>query len=183
MTKQTLPMTQHHELAQEPFKPSDRQKERKAALKRFNRLYVFTPIITIAVIFVLIIVSMVIAVFYMSINNNVNEKLISFISGLADITVIIFTLPLIIIMISGPLLLGVLINNSRNRRKMGKSAFDQGGKLQVLLWRMDKFMEQIQTKTNEVAPRMADQVIRFNESIAYIKGFIQQITSYFKRSS
>lgn len=180
MTKQTIPTT--YDYQPEPFNPNDRQKEREAALKRFNRLYVLTPIILISVVSVLIIVLMVITVLYMSISNNVNEALISFFSGLADITIIMFTIPMIILMISGPLLLAAMINNSRNRRKAGKPAFDQGGKFQVLLWKMDNLIEKSQNKTNEVAPQLADKVIQFNESIAYTGGFIKQITSYFKRS-
>ena len=183
MTKQTTSTTQQFQPLPEPFEPNERQLEREAALKRFNRLYVLTPIIAISVISVLIIVLMVVAVIAMSISDNVNEEFLLFISGLADITIIMFTIPMIILMISGPLLLVAMINNSRNRRKLGKPAFDQGGKFQVLLWRMDNLIERTQNKTNEVAPQMADQVIRFNESIAYIGGFINQIKSYFKRSS
>lgn len=183
MTEQSSSQTQYYELTPEPFKPNERQREREAALKRFNRLYVLTPIIAFSVISVLIILLMVIAVIAMSISDTVNEEFISFISGLADITIIMFIIPMIIVMISGPLLLAAMINNSRNRRKLGKPAFDQGGKFQVLLWRMDNLIERTQNKTNEVAPQMADQVIRFNESIAYVGGFLNQIKSYFKRSS
>ncbi len=181
MTKQTTPNNYNYQ--PEPFKPSDRQKEREAALKRFNRLYVLTPIIAISVISVLIIVLMVVAVLYMSINEEVNQEFISFMSGLADITIITFIFPMIILMISGPALLGAMINASSKRRKAGKPAFDQGGKLQVLFWRMDSLIERSQTKTNEIGPQAADKVIRFNESIAYVGAFLKQIASYFKRSS
>ena len=33
-----------------------------------------------------------------------------------------------------------------------------------------------QNKTNEIAPQLADQVIRFNESIAYVSAFSKQIS-------
>ena len=178
MTQQISPKTPY----QEPFKPSDAQQEREAALKRFNRLYVLMPIILFCVISVLIIAAMIVAVLVMSVTDNVNEELISFISGLADITIITFTIPMIILMISGPLLLMAMINNSRKRRKAGKPAFDQGGSFQVLLWKMDNLIQKSQNKTNEIAPQMADQVIRFNESIAYVAAFLKQIVSYFKRS-
>jgi len=183
MTEQTTSTTNYYQPTPEPFKPNDRQKEREAALKRFNRLYVLTPIIVISVISVLLIVLMVIAVLYMSISDNVNAELISFFSGLADITIIMFTIPMIIVMISGPALLIAMINASQKRRKSGKPAFDQGGKFQVLLWRMDNLIERSQNKTNEVAPQMAEQVIRFNETLAYISAFFKQIATYFKRSS
>ena len=178
MTQQTSPTTQYPE----PFKPSKTQIEREAALKRFNRLYVLMPIILFSVISVLIIALMSIAVLVMSISDSVNLEFVSFISGLADITIIMFTIPMIIVMISGPLLLGVMINNSRNRRKLGKPAFDQGGSFQVLLWKLDNLIQKSQTKTNEIAPKMADQVIRFNESLSFTGAFLKQITSYFKRS-
>ncbi|MBE2220569.1 MAG: hypothetical protein IAF02_03460 [Anaerolineae bacterium] len=178
MTQQTSPITPY----QEPFKQSEAQLKREAALKRFNRLYVLTPIILFCVISVMIIVAMIVAVLVMSFTDNVNPALLSFFSGLADITIIMFTFPMIILMVSGPLLLGAMINNSRKRRKLGKPAFDQGGSFQVLLWKIDNLIEKSQNKTNEVAPQMADQVIRFNESIAYVVAFFKQLASYFKRS-
>ena len=177
----TTPTTPDHE----PFKLGTAQREREAALKRFNRLYVLVPIIVVSVISVLIIALMIVAVLAMSISDTVNPDFISFVSGLADITIIMFTIPMIILMISGPMLLGAMINNSRKRRKLGKPAFDQGGSFQVLLWKLDNLIQKSQTKTNEVAPQMADQVIRFNESLAYTVAFagvfLKQIASYFKR--
>lgn len=178
MTKQTTPTTVYHE----PFKPSATQREREAALKRFNRLYVLMPVIAITVISVLIITVMIIAVLVMAFSDTGNAKFLSFLSGLADITIIMFTIPMIILMISGPLLLGGMINMSRNRRKLDKPAFDQGGSLQVLLWKMDNLIQKSQEKTNEIAPKMADQVIRFNESLAYVAAFFKQIANFFKRS-
>jgi uncharacterized membrane protein len=179
MTQQTSPTTSYPE----PFNPSEVQREREASLKRFNRLYVLLPIILIGIISVVIIIAMITTVIAMSITDTVNESLISFISGLADITIILFTIPMIILMISGPVLLGAMISNSRKRRKQGKPAFDQGGSFQVLLWKIDNLIQKSQNKTNEVAPQMANQVIRFNESTAYVSAFLRQIASYFKRSS
>jgi heme/copper-type cytochrome/quinol oxidase subunit 2 len=182
MTKQTLPTTHYPTLVPEPFKANDAQKEREAALKRFNRRYVLAPVIAISVISILVIVFMIGIVLVMAFSDEMNAQYLSFLSGLADITIIMFTIPMIILMISGPLMLAGMINMSRKRRKLGKPAFDQGGSLQVLLWKMDNLIEKSQTKTNEVAPQMAEQIIRFNESIAYAQGFFKQITSYFKRS-
>ena len=182
MTKQTLPTTQYPALVPEPFKPNDRQQEREAALKQFNRLYVLAPVIAISAISVLIIVFMIIAVLIMAFSGSVNSTFLTFISGLADITIIMFTMPMIILMISGPMLLAAMINRSHKRRKAGKPAFDQGGSFQVLLWKMDNLIEKSQNKTNEIAPQLADRVIRFNESIAYVSAFSKQILSYFKRS-
>jgi hypothetical protein len=184
MTKQFSSTTPYPDprIVPEPFKPSVAQKERAAALKRFNRLYVLGPVIVFSVISFLIIIFMIIAVLVMSFNDDINAQYLSFISGLADITLILFIIPLIILMISGPALLIGMINKSRNRRRLGKPAFDQGGKLQVLLWKMDNLVKKSQTKTNEVAPKMAEQVIRFNESIAYAQGFFKQIIRFFTRS-
>ncbi len=162
---------------QTPFTPSDEQKERAEALKRFNRLYVLTPIIAVSVVTVLIIATMII----LAIAPNYSENTV-FISALADMSIIMFTIPMIILMLSGPLLLIGLINLSRKRRKLGKPAFDQGGGLQVLLWKLDLLVQKSQSKTNEVAPQLADQVIRFNEAIAYVGAFFNQIINAFKRS-
>lgn len=182
MTKQTLPTTHYHTLVPEPFTPNDAQKEREAALKRFNRLYVLAPVIAISVISAFLIILMIVIVLVMSFSDDMNAQYLSFISGLADITIIMFTIPMIILMISGPLMLAGMINMSRKRRKLGKPAFDQGGGLQVLLWKMDNLVQKSQNKTNEVAPQMAEQVIRFNELIAYAQGFFKQIIRYCKRS-
>ncbi|PID84912.1 MAG: hypothetical protein CSB13_10740 [Chloroflexi bacterium] len=179
MIEQTTP----YKRPPKPFKPSERQKAREAALKRFNQLYVSMPIIIFSVIAVLIIVLMVIAVLYRFINEDVNWDILPFISGLADIVIILFTIPLIIVMIAAPALLAGIIYVSNKRRKADKSTVVQGGKFQVLFWKMDNLIEYVQTKTNKIAPQVANQVIRFNESIAYMGAFLKQIATYFKRSS
>lgn len=173
MTQPTSPRTEYRET----FSPTDAQKQRAEALKRFNRLYVLTPIIIAAVVALLIITLMLVATLAPGITVNAE-----FISALADITIMMILFPLILLMISGPLLLAAILNASHKRRKLGKPAFDQGGGLQVLLWKIDLLIQKSQRKTNEVAPQIANQVIRFNEKLAYIEAFIKQLANNFRRS-
>ena len=173
MTQPTSPLTEYRE----PFHPTDEQKQRAQALKRFNRLYVLTPVIVATVVAVLVITLLLVATLAPGITVNTE-----FISALADITIMMILFPMILLMISGPLLLMAIINTSRKRRKLGKPAFDQGGGFQVLLWKIDLLIQKSQRKTNEVAPQMANQVIRFNETLAFIEAFIKQLAHYFRRS-
>ncbi len=173
MTQPPFPPTNYRE----PFSPSAEQKQRAEALKRFNRLYVLTPVIVATTAAVLIITLMLVATLAPGISVNTE-----FISALADITIMMILFPMILLMLTGPLLLMAIINTSRKRRKLGKPAFDQGGGFQVLLWKLDLLIQKSQRKTNEVAPQMANQVIRFNETLAFIEAFIKQFAHYFRRS-
>jgi amino acid transporter len=138
---------------------------------------VYAPVVLFSFIVILLVVLMLIGVLAPGLTG-----MAEFASAMADVVLIMFMIPLIILMLIGPLLLFALLNNSRNRRKAGKPRFDQGGSFQVLLWKLDNLIQRSQTKTNEIAPKMADQVVRFNELLAYTEAFLKQIFSYFKRS-
>lgn len=174
MTEPTPPVYDYNE----PFKPSEEQWQRANSLKRFNRLYVYTPVALFSIIVVVLVALMLIGVLAPGLTG-----MAEFASAMADVVLIMFMFPLIILMLTGPLLLFALLNNSRNRRKTGKPRFDQGGSFQVLLWKLDNLIQKSQAKTNEISPKMADQVIRFNELLAYTEALLKQIFSYFKRNN
>ena len=160
-----------------PFQPGSEQLARKAALHRFNRLYVYLPLGFIIVITLAIIILLLVGVLAPGLTG-ANE----FASALADVTIILFSIPLMALCAVGPAMLVGIIAFSRDRRKKGIPRMDDGGRIQELLWKMDNLVHQVQTKTVEITPRIAKPVIETNARLAYLHAFLKQIQSYLKRS-
>lgn len=161
----------------QPFEPSQEQLARNAALHRFNRLYLYLPLGLTVATAVAIIILFLIGVLAPGLTGAAE-----FASALADITIILFSLPLMLLCALGPVMLGGMLMFSRNRRQQGIPRFDNGGRIQVLLWKLDNLIQQSQTKTVEVAPKITQPVIKANATLAYISAFFKKIQSYLKRS-
>lgn len=160
-----------------PFQPNQEQLARKAALHRFNRLYVYFPLGFIIAASLTIIILFLVGVFAPGLTGAAE-----FASALADITIILFSIPMMVLCAVGPIMLAGIIALSRNRRQQGIPRMDDGGRIQELLWKMDNLIQRSQTKTSEIAPKITKPVIEANAKLAYIKAFIKQIRSYLKRS-
>ncbi len=159
------------------FQPSPEQLARKAALKRFNRLYVFLPLGIVIALALTVIVLLLVGVLAPGLTGAAE-----FASALADMTIILFSLPMMLLCAIGPALLAGLIVFSRNRRQAGVPRMDDGGAIQVLLWKMDNLVRQAQSKVVETSPKVARPVVEFNAKLAYFQAFWQKVWSYLKRS-
>lgn len=160
-----------------PFQPSQAQKERRAALHRFNRLYVYLPLGLITAVALLVIILFLVGIFAPGLTGAAE-----FASGLADITIILFSIPMMLLCAVGPLSLAGIYSVSRNRRKQGKPRMDDGGRMQQLFWQIDNLVQRAQTKTGEISPQIARPIIQANAFVAYLHAFLKQIKSYLKRS-
>lgn len=160
-----------------PFQASNEQEERVASLKRFNRLYVYLPIGVTVFTAVVCILLLLIGVFSPGLSGAAEYA-----SALADLTIILFTIPLTLLCSIGPLSLLGIILFSRNRRQQGKPRFDNGGQIQILLWKMDNFIRLAQAQSTQTTSKIVRPVIEFNAGLAYITAFLRQIQSYIKRS-
>jgi hypothetical protein len=160
-----------------PYQPNETQQERRAALHRFNRLYVYLPLGIVIALCVIAILLLFIGVFSPAFPGGADYA-----SALADITLIMFLLPMIMLMLSGPALLVWLLSTGHRRRKEGKPRFDEGGRFQVWLWQMEVFLGRAQKETAVVANKVSTPIITVRSWLAFIPAFFKKIKIIFIRS-
>lgn len=160
-----------------PYEPDQTQLERRDALHRFNRRYVYLPIGIFVALTSVVIILLFIGVFSPAFPGGA-----AYASALADITLIMFLIPAIIMMAAGPALLYWLLSNGRRRRWEGKPRFDEGGKLQVWLWQLDTLLGKTRDATAVYTEKASKPIIAFNSWLAYAKAFLEQIKNFLKRS-
>lgn len=162
----------------DPFVPTAVQLERANALKRFNRLVLYLPLGLLATaVFGLLIYLLVIAIW------PPYEDTRLFLSGIADIILILFMLP--VVLIFGLLLAGIfggLVYQRQSRKENGTPTLQQKyGRFRLLLWKLDQKLSAVYRKADQLMPKVANPVIRFNAFTAYISSWLGQITEQFKQ--
>jgi hypothetical protein len=108
----------------------------------------------------------------------------AFISAVADIIIILWIIPAMILVSLLPLAYVAYLLNRRQKRKLdpqtGPLAYRS--RIQILLWRIQLFMDQSQVKTDEIAPRVAKPATDFNAFIAYVGAWLNILARPFRRS-
>jgi hypothetical protein len=155
---------------QEPtFEPTALQLERDRILRRRTRLYIYLPLGIISFISITIIVLILIGIFAPGIQGTE-----AFISAVADIIIILWIFPAMILVSLLPIAYIAYLANRRQQRKLdpqtGPLAYRS--RIQILLWRIQIFMDQSQVKTDEIAPKVAKPVNQFNAIIAYLGAWL-----------
>lgn len=153
------------------YTPTPIQQERDASLRRFNRLYIYFPILFFSLAAILITVFLL----YLSLNPPTEETLLT-ISGIADAVVILGTIPVIIICGIVPTLFLVTTVQARKR---GMAPLSQ---LQTLLWRMDSGVGMVRQKVDETAPKIARPFITIQAKLVYFQTLVKSIPHSFRRS-
>lgn len=146
-------------------------------MHRFNRLYVYLPLGVVIATAVIILTLFLVGIFAPGLTGAAE-----FASALADVTIILFSIPMMLLCALGPALLIGLVTFNRKRRQQGIPHMEDGGRLQVLFWKLDLFIQQAQTKTIETAPKVADPIIKAAAQWAYLGAFLKKLRSYLKRS-
>ena len=150
------------------FEPSAEQLARDAELRRFNRLYLYLPIGIAAAIVTLIPLLMLIVIFLPE-----SDDATTFISALSALVIIVFSVPLILL---GAVILGGIALYLFDRRQRRKE-FPQTGplayrsRLQVLMWRLDFFLDRVKAGTEKNAPKVAEPVMKANAFLAYLQSW------------
>lgn len=153
------------------YQPTEDQRQRAESLRRFNRLYLYLPIGFATFIAILLIGLMLWFTFAPG-----QEAFRSFTSGLADVIIILTAVPLTLLCsLPAIIALAIFFNN----RQKPKREFPR---TQVFMWKVDSLISRAQSKTDEVAPRVAEPVIKFHGLLAYINYWRQVITNLFTRS-
>lgn len=161
----------------QPYQPTPRQEERRASLQRFNRRYVYLPLGFMAVVALVLTILFLVGVF-----SPAFPGAAAYASALADITIILFVLPMILLMAAGPALLAWIIVASRQRREEGRPRFDDGGKLHTWLWQLDSLLEKVYQETAVITQKASKPLITVHVWMAYAKAFLRKIQTYLKRS-
>ena len=161
------------------FEPTAAQLERDRLLRRRNLLYIYLPLGIVSFMAAIIIVLILIGLFAPGIQGT--EE---FISALADVIVILWIFPMMVMVSLLPITYVAYFVNRRQKRKLdpqtGPLAYRS--RVQVLLWRIQVFMDQTRVKTGEIAPKVAEPVTSFNAYIAYFGAWLNILMRPFKGS-
>ena len=155
------------------------QKQRVDDLKRFNRWAVYVPLGVLATAVVgLLIYLLIIAIW------PPYEDTRLFLSGIADIILILFLLPAVIIfglLVAG--MFGGLIYRRQSRKKKDGTPTQQQryGRLRLLLWKLDQKLSVLYRKVDQLMPKLANPIIRFNALLSYIAAWLAQLTRQLSR--
>ena len=151
--------------------PTQEQAERAAALRRFNWMFIYGPIgLAAAITLGLVIFLLIIAL------NPPSDEALLFISGLADVALVIALLPFLIV---GAALLGLIAYGYVRARQQGMAPVRQ---TQRLLWRMDNLVGRLRGRTKEAASQVARPFISAHSIVAYVKALMYQTSRLLKRS-
>lgn len=162
------------------FTPSAEQLARTQARRRFNFWAVYVPLIVVA-IGVLVLVGLM--VWGALAPESAATR--GFVSGLADLLIILATLPLALVCGAVPLaIVGYMVY-----RRQQKPAQPAGkgqpvyGRLQKLFWQLDNVIVTSRRKSDELLPKMAQPIIRGNAWLAYIETLLAHLKAFLTRSS
>lgn len=161
------------------YEPRTEQLERDAALRRFNRLYVAVPL-GLAVFAALLILGLFL---YLIFAPDANAS-VQYLSNLADLVIILGTIPMLVLCAIVPIAYLAYLINRRQRRAQQPTAVGpmaNRSRVQATLWRVDSAMNKVRHKTNETAPKVANPFVRFNAWLAGIEAWFKSIRNALKR--
>jgi hypothetical protein len=142
--------------AEEPYQPTPAQLERAAAQRRFNALYVYTPL----VIFSLLFVGFLVAMIYFAV---VRDPWRPMVSAVADLLVILAIVPLLLL--SALLPAGAIALFVEGRRR----EWQPYRTIQVLFWRLDSLVARVQRMVLTGADWIAPYTVRFRATFIRIE--------------
>lgn len=152
------------------YQPSPEQLERAAALQRFNRLYVYIPLAVFSLAAVALVTLMLWGVFS---PNVVGTR--EFVSGLADLVVIMTVMPLLLLCLIGPAAAVGLVVYRRQQPKR------EHGRFHILLWRLDALVTKAQDAISATTPKAAAPVIKGYAWMAFMQTLLENVKKQFTR--
>lgn len=157
------------------YKPTAEQLARAAKLRRFNRLAIYTPLILAAIVVIGLVVLMV----WQVVVTSPEAHLYDFLSGVADLILIINIVPMMLLCAIGPALFLLLANSANKRRQLAPEL--RRNKVQVLLWRVDRLLDTVQVKLRDIyLERVARPIVRghaFGAAVRALATYLQRLVS------
>lgn len=158
-----------HDLPQ----PTAEQLARRQSRRRFNRLYVYLPLVLVALLWLGLILGMlwlsVAGRWFAMDTNQVYYR--SLISGVADAFAIIMLMPLLLLCALPTAAFVGLFFYQRQRKK----AKAQQGESLPILWRVENAVSSVRATTDRVTPKLADPVITAHATVAYVRIFLRRL--------
>mgnify|MGYP001811954848 CR=1 FL=1 len=163
---------------QEPFTPSAEQLVRERALKRYNRKFIYVPILITVAIVLLIIILMLVAVFAPGPAGSVEFR-----SGLADTRLGLWMIPMMVFSASVPIrYLGYVVNRRQRRAQLPPdSPLLRHRRAQMAMWQAQDISNRIEKKTDSVSDRIANPFIALGRFSAYVYAWLTILTRPFRR--
>lgn len=162
-----------------PFEPSAEQLARERELRRFNRLAVYLPLGLLALAGIVVVVLLLIGVFSPNITGTE-----AFISALADIIIILWIMPMLVLM--ALLIIGYVawrLNRRQQRKLLPPDSLQlRYGRLQPLLWRAQSLLNRASVQVDQKADMVTNQVIRSKGRVAYVDAWVDILTRPFRRN-
>lgn len=160
------------------YSPTLEQLERERALKRFNRLYIYTPVAIVTVIVIGLLVLMLIGIFAPGL---VGAE--GFLSGLADTILVLWMIPMSLFCAIGPIAYIAYLINRRQRRSQlpPDSPLLRHSRVEMALWRAQDISDQIDQKGDDVSDRIAKPFFSVGSLAAYVDAWLNILTRPFRR--
>lgn len=158
--------------------PTAVQLERAKALKRFNRWVIYLPLGLLGTAVLGLLVYLLIVAIWPP---YADTRL--FLSGIADIILILAMLPMVLIF--ALVLVGIIggaVYWQRSRKEEGDPSLQKRyGRLRLLLWKGDQKLSGLYRQVDQLMPKAAGPIIRFNAFMAYLTTWLSQLTKQIKR--
>ena len=159
--------------AKPSYEPSKAQMERAAARRRFNRLYIYTPILIATAVSLAITGFMIWSIFAPNATENA-----AFLSGLADVILILILLPLVIIwgaIVALPIGLYIKYYNDRRQPVPADQIYvHQYGRFRLILWQISHKLDQLHQLLDErILPSIVNPIIRAHTKATALKAWIK----------
>jgi len=160
------------------FVPTAEQLAREQELRRFNRLYIYLPLGLLALVAVLIVGALLVGVFSPGIMGT--EE---FISALADIIIILWIMPMLVLMALASIGFIAMAVNRRQQRKLlpADSPLLQHSRVQWFLWRVQSTLGRAEAQVDLAAEKMTDPLIRNHGRIAEVEAWAEIVTRPFRK--
>jgi hypothetical protein len=152
------------------YEPTAGQAKRAQELRRFNLLYVYLPVGLMSAITVITVVLLL----FVAITQP-NVEAILWLSGIADIALVLAMLPVIAV---GAFVLGLFAYIYIQARRNGTAPIRQ---TQRLLWRMDNVAGRLRVRTDEAAMVVIQPFFKLQGVVAYVRALITQIIDMVRR--
>ena len=158
------------------YEPLNYQVERAKKNKRSTRLH-YLPIAIAGILAILFALFLL----YQAIGGTAQAREI--LSGMADFTLIMFMLPLILLFLVLQLgILGVAFYIYQWKREMPDSPIKTYGYIRVILWNIEFYLEKGRPYVERASDKASAVVIKFNERFATVESWLVTIKNWIVRS-
>jgi hypothetical protein len=146
------------------YQPVPEQLERAAALRQFNRLFVYLPLAVFSLAGLVLVGLLLWGVFSPNVTGTRE-----FVSGLADLVVIMTVMPLLLLCAIVPAAaIGWLVYRRQQPRQ-------EHGRFQTLFWRLDTLLTRFQATLATTLPKAAAPVIKGHAWAAYLRALLENL--------